>query len=85
MEEELINDFIKNDKVSIGTIAYMIHKGFLGQNRNGAKIVPARVKTFQRADGRIEPVFTEVGNPRRELSLSCYVPFIDIKSAKQAL
>lgn len=75
----------KNDDLTIGSKVYLIHRKYCSQKIVGARIILARVKTFERTPRGVEPILGEIGNKRIDYKLENYVMFIDINEAIKRL
>ena len=65
---------------TIGAKVYLIHRNWTGK-KIGARILLAKVKTFMRSEKGVDPIFTEIGNNKRELTMDSFVVFTDINEA----
>jgi hypothetical protein len=94
--QDLINHFLKiledmskfkktTEDLTIGDKCFLVRKEYIGLNANGARIIVAKVKTFENKKGIAIPIFTEVGNSKRELTMENYLPFVEVSKAIEAI
>lgn len=78
---------MKKDKkdLSIGDKCLLVHRNYVNKNVLGGRLIPVRLKTWENRTGIPEPVFTIIGQPRHELTLANYIPFIDEQEAINAI
>lgn len=73
------------ENLTIGDKCYLVHKEYIGKCVWGSRIIVAKVKTFQNIKGFPVPVFTEVGNSKRELTMDVYIPYVEVNKAIEAI
>lgn len=69
----------------IGAKCLLVHRAYCKKNILGGRIIPARVKTWENKTGFPEPIFTIIGQPKYELTLANYIPFMDEQEAIDAI
>ena len=53
----------------LGTVVYAVPNSFLErENKNGARIVVCKIKTYRNVNGKILPVLAEVGNSKHHFT-----------------
>ena len=74
-----------NGQIPIGGKCLLVSREFAYKNRAGGVIIPSRLRTYVNIHGDIQPVFTEIGNSRKELTLKTHIVFVTLQRAIDAI
>lgn len=70
---------------AIGTKVYVLHKDYVNKKKNGARIIPCRITTYERRNEKIHPVLKEIGGQRTFNGSAAIKVFYDLEKALKAL
>lgn len=68
----------------LGTICYALRMDVVWGKKDRGKIIPCKIITYERADGKILPVYRIVGE-KRELDTNLHFCYSTLDSAIEAL
>lgn len=67
--------------LKIGKKCFLVHRSYAYKKKSGGQILIGRLKTWKNIQGKVTPIFVEVGFPKIELTLKNYIPFLEEQKA----
>lgn len=69
----------------IGYKAYLVHKRYAVEKQPGGRIIVGRLKTYKNVNGKIVPVYVEIGNSKNEIQADIHKIFKNLEKAVDAI